>query len=1020
MLKTVRDACEPHRVAFDFSPSDQVEDLSQVLDDKNDGRGFYARNHITSGMTQLFDLGFKRLAGKNDQAIFELTQAMGGGKTHTMVAFGLLARNEGLRAEVLPLLSREAPFDRAHVVAFTGRHYPEHFLWGEIARQLGKADAFKRYWQDGPEAPDEDAWMRLIGDEPTLLLLDELPPYFDNALTRQVGAGTLAQVTTAALSNLFSAALKLPRLCIVVSNLSGTYEGASKDLRRAIRNVEQEARRQAKPITPVELGGDEIYQILKKRLFASLPSDNDVEAVAQEYARAIKEAEKSKTIAKSAEQLVDEIRGSYPFHPSIKDVIALFRNNESYRQTRGLMQFVSKIIRSVWKRKNNDVFLIGLQHLDLNDSEVRDEILRISDLRGAIATDIAAGGAAHAETIDTEMQSDAGSQVATLVLVASLSSAVDAVKGMTRQRLLEHLIAPQRSANEFSDAFGHLVREAWYLHRDQSDAYYFSNTENLTKRLATEAERAPQNKVDQEMRRRIESIFEPKNKAGYQDLKALPVIDDVNLKGPRVLLILSPDTRHPPVEAQRFFDSVTEKNNLCVLTGDGSDISSLEEKTRTLYAIAKLKAELPETAPQQKELDEKLESAEQDFNSTVTATFNRIYYPTKGGLQPAKLAMTFTGNHFDGEEQIEQALASTGVSKLVVDLEKDAHVQIKKAEEMLWPAGQKRVPWRDIKARAIANPRWTWLPHNGLELLKKTAEQQGRWRDCGDGYEEQGPFEAPKTSVRITQLSHDDETGEAVLEVAPINAGPSGQIHHATKSEVTQKSTRLMDAKLKTGAVKLWFRAFDPSGERLTGDAVPWSNTLTITHQVRGSGNRRTLELKVAPPGRLRYTLTGANPAEGNVYAAPFEIDAKEVTVYCYAEADGVTANRQFIVPSAGDKEVKIDPTKPAVLRKRLEAEGTSDAFRLVGQAKASRARLRGALIEVGTGSKTAILRFGADAAVTPEAVDGLVRALREAIGDDMADVQVTAGATEFSNGHDLGEFARDRGISLDPNEVEQ
>ena len=36
MLKTVRDACEPHRVAFDFSPSDQVEDLGQVFDDKND------------------------------------------------------------------------------------------------------------------------------------------------------------------------------------------------------------------------------------------------------------------------------------------------------------------------------------------------------------------------------------------------------------------------------------------------------------------------------------------------------------------------------------------------------------------------------------------------------------------------------------------------------------------------------------------------------------------------------------------------------------------------------------------------------------------------------------------------------------------------------------------------------------------------------------------------------------------------------------------------------------------------
>jgi len=625
------------------------------------------------------------------------------------VAFGLLARNESLRTEVLPALAREAPFGRARVVAFTGRNYPKHFLWGEIARQLGKADTFNRYWQDGPEAPDEAAWIGLIGDEPTVLLLDELPPYFDNALTVSVGAGTLAQVTTAALSNLFSAALKLPRVCIVLSNLSGTYDGASKDLRRAVRNVEQEARRQSKPITPVELGGDEIYQILKKRLFARLPSENDVEAVAQEYALAIKEAEKSKAIAKSAEQLADEIRGSYPFHPGIKDVIALFRNNETYRQTRGLMQFVSKMMRSVWNRKTNDVFLIGLQHLDLNDSEVRDEVLRISDLRGAIATDIAAGGAAHAETIDTEMQTDAGSQVATLLLAASLSTSVDAVKGMTRQRLLEHLIAPHRPANEFADAFGHLVREAWYLHRDQSEAYYFSNTENLTKRLATEAERAPQNKVDQEMRRRIEAIFDPKRKAAYQDLKALPVIDEVNLRGPRVLLVLSPDTRDPPVEAQRFYDSVTEKNNLCVLTGDGSDISSLEEKTRVLYAIGKVSAELPESAPQQKDLDEKLEAAEQDFNATVTATFNRIYYPSRNGLQPTKLAMTFTGNHFDGEEQIEQALSSIGVSKLVLDVEKESHVQIKRAEEVLWPSGQKRVPWRDIKARSIANPRWIWL-----------------------------------------------------------------------------------------------------------------------------------------------------------------------------------------------------------------------------------------------------------------------------------------------------------------------
>ena len=92
-------------------------------------------------------------------------------------------------------------------------------------------------------------------------MLDELPPYFDYAITKVVGGGTLAQVTTYALSNLLSAALKLKRCCIVLSNLSGSYEGATKQLRQAIRNFEQEANRQARAITPVDLASEEIYDI---------------------------------------------------------------------------------------------------------------------------------------------------------------------------------------------------------------------------------------------------------------------------------------------------------------------------------------------------------------------------------------------------------------------------------------------------------------------------------------------------------------------------------------------------------------------------------------------------------------------------------------------------------------------------------------------------------------------------------------------------------------------------------------
>ncbi len=57
---------------------------------------------VTHGMSQLFREGMLRLCGKSDQAVFELTQAMGGGKTHMMIALGLLARHPELRNEVLP------------------------------------------------------------------------------------------------------------------------------------------------------------------------------------------------------------------------------------------------------------------------------------------------------------------------------------------------------------------------------------------------------------------------------------------------------------------------------------------------------------------------------------------------------------------------------------------------------------------------------------------------------------------------------------------------------------------------------------------------------------------------------------------------------------------------------------------------------------------------------------------------------------------------------------------------------
>ncbi len=1026
MLQTVKDTCQIHPMALDYAMGEQIENLADVIDrTAGEAREFFEKNYITKGMEGLLSQGLKRLAGQSKQAVFELKQAMGGGKTHSMTALGLLARDPELREEVVPHLTEDVSFGSAKVVAVNGRlKFDQRFIWGEIARQLGKEAEFAKFWQNGADAPDERDWLNLIGDEPTLILLDELPPYFDYAMTRTVGAGTLAQVTTYALSNLLSAALKLKRCCIVISNLSGSYEGASRELQKAIGNFAQETNRQARSITPVDLGSSEIYDILRKRLFRALPDRQIRDSVASAYGTALSEAVQSKSVAKSAEQIADEIHASYPFHPSVKHVIALFKENESYRQTRGLMQFVSKMIKSVWERPYNDVYLIGCQHLNLNISDVREEINKISNLQGAVAHDIAANGAAVAELVDANLGNDAASQITALLLTASLSESVDAVKGFTKVQFLECLIAPNRSVLEFQDAFEAFRSDAWYLHRKENDAWYFSNIENLRKRIDSRAANAPQPKVDAEMKRRLTEIFKPVQRKAYQVLEALPKTEEIKLNGPRVCLVLSPDSKTPPEEAQRFWESVTEKNNLCVVTGDGSNLGSLEDKTRRLWAIERVLEETGgDKSPHRSELEEEREQAVYDFNATVVSLFNRVYYPMRGKLTYAKLSMTFAGNAFNAEEQVEKALSDTGASKLYLSVEDHAETLLLRAEDLLWPAGgERRIPWRDVVSRTVTNERWPWLPPKGIETLRSIATGQGRWRYTEDGYIEKGPFPPPRTFVTVSQRDYDDRSGTATLEILARDAGKNGRVHYSPTPDVGPDSPIVPDTIWKTDATTLWFVAIDPDGKHETGEPYPWSNKLTLTHEPRTGGGKRTVELTVKPRGQIRWTTTGANPREGNPYTGPIELEGREtVTIYAYAEDQEVSTSRNFTIAAVDQPGPVIDKLKPAKLTKRLSFHGNSASYSVINQGKTLGVKLSGGIsLTVGDGNRAIITRFGSDALVKAEDLEAFITAARNALGNPAAEVSLRLDDLQFSSGHDLETFLQKLSINPEPGEVQQ
>ncbi|MCX6925201.1 MAG: DUF499 domain-containing protein, partial [Verrucomicrobia bacterium] len=526
----------------------------------------------------------------------------------------------------------------------------------------------------------------------------------------------VADIATRAFANLLTAAGKKSNVCVVISDLWAAYQSGGALINRALDNARQELGRQERNITPVDLAANEIYDILRKRLFKSLPDQAEMGDIAAAFGRKLEEAARSKTASRGAEAIADEIAATYPFHPQLKHVIALFKENEQFKQTRGLIELVSRLLKSVWERPANDVFLIGPQHFDLSFPEVRDKLTEISGMREVIAKDLwDAQQSAHAQVIDLQTGKEAATQVGALLLTASLSTAVNAVKGLTREEMVECLVSPLREPSDFLAAFEELEKAAWYLHHTPEGRYYFDRQENLTKLLQSYAHDAPQNQVDDLIRHRLREMFQVSRKTCYEEVLPLPGLKEVAdlVRKKRVLLIVSPDSKIPPEELQKFFEGLSQKNNLCVLTGDKTALASVEKAARNLFAAQKAEGRVEKDLAQLAELKKKQETYTMEFTSTILSLFDKVLFPRhrSGTPQLVSKALDMTRDAtrpFNGEEQIEKTLISDPL-KLYLDVEREFDAIRDKAQDLLWPENQDEARWSDVADRYAEQAGMVWL-----------------------------------------------------------------------------------------------------------------------------------------------------------------------------------------------------------------------------------------------------------------------------------------------------------------------
>ena len=231
-----------------------------------------------------------------------------------------------------------------------------------------------------------------------------------------------------------------------------------------------------------------------------------------------------------------------------------------------------------------------------------------------------------------------------------------------------------------------------------------------------------------------------------------------------MLLIVSPDSKIPPEEVQKFFDGLSQKNNLCVLTGDKTAMGSVEKAARQLFAAQKADGRIPKGHPQRDDLERKQQTYEQDFNSTILNLFDKVLFPDSAGRQAA--AACRQGARHDTRRH--QAVQRRGADredprrqiplKLYLDVEKEFDAIRDKAQDLLWPENQDEARWSDVADRYAEQAGMPGCRPKGLDTLKAIACNRGLWEDLGNGYVTKKP-KKKTTSARSSPSPSRTTTG---------------------------------------------------------------------------------------------------------------------------------------------------------------------------------------------------------------------------------------------------------------------
>jgi len=545
-LTSWRDVVTPHRdvASGRYQQAEFAADLWQVYlgegsDEYRNPTEFFRRTYLTESLQRLLVGATQRLSRAEGDPVVQLQTNFGGGKTHSMLALYHLfsgvkpADLPGVDAVLAESAVSELPAVR-RVVLVGNKISPGnpstkqdgtvvHTLWGEMAWQLGGAEAYARIAADDQRATNPGDMLRELFVEygPCLILIDEWVAYA-RQLHEQSDLPGGSFETQFTFAQALTESAKLAGNCLLVVSLPASDTSGSSHTRAddvevggvrgresldRLRNVIGRVESSWRPAS-----AEEGFEIVRRRLFEPL---TDPEKFKQRdvVARAFFDLYRTQSAEFPPEchdsDYETRLKAAYPIHPEIFDRLYTdWSTLAKFQRTRGVLRLMAAVIHSLWERGDRNPLILP-STIPIDDRRVQTELTRyLTDNWVPVIEKDVDGPNSLPLRIDGDVPNlgklHAARRVARTIYLGSAPMTGAAHQGIEDRRVKLGCVMPGESPAVFGDALRRLAGAATYLYQDGPRVWY-STQPTVTKLADDRAEQMKRDpdKVAKELDRRL-------------------------------------------------------------------------------------------------------------------------------------------------------------------------------------------------------------------------------------------------------------------------------------------------------------------------------------------------------------------------------------------------------------------------------------------------------------------------------------------------------------------------------------